>query len=127
MERILASAVELYGDDAGMVLPPAIAPFGCVVVIVQPQDAAQAEAAEKLAGELEAAGIDVLLDDRQERPGVKFKDSELIGIPARLTVGRGLAKGIVELLDRRRRAGSEVPVEKAVEAVQAILAREGGE
>jgi len=96
-------------------------------VIVQPKDAAQAEAAGKLAGELEAAGIDVLLDDRQERPGVKFKDSELIGIPVRITVGRGLAKGVVELLDRRQRAGSEVPVDKAVEAVQAILAREGGE
>jgi prolyl-tRNA synthetase len=126
MERILASAVELYGDDAGIVLPPAIAPFGCVVVIVQPQDEAQANAAEKLGDELEAAGIDVLLDDRQERPGVKFKDSELIGIPARVTVGRGLAKGVVELLDRRQRAGSEVPVDEAVQAVQAILAREGG-
>jgi prolyl-tRNA synthetase len=127
IERILASAVELYGDEAGMVLPPAIAPFGCIVVLVQPQDSAQVEAGERLAGELEAAGLDVLVDDRAERPGVKFKDSELIGIPARITVGRRLADGVVEILDRRRRETAEVPVDQAVERIKTILAREGGE
>ncbi len=126
MERILASAVELYGDDAGIVLPPVIAPFGCVLVPVQAGDPAQQQAAARLAAELEAAGVDVLVDDRDERPGVKFKDTELIGIPARVTLGRGLATGKVEVLDRRRRHTDEVALERAVESVTEILARPGG-
>ncbi|MFQ5718332.1 MAG: proline--tRNA ligase [Acidobacteriota bacterium] len=126
VERILASAVELYADEAGIVLPPAIAPFGCLVVLLAPADAAQQEAAGRLTGELESAGIEVLIDDRRERPGVKFKDSELIGIPARVVLGRGLAGGTVEVTDRRRRHTQETAVEAAAAAVRDILDRPGG-
>ena len=91
---------------------------------VQPKDAAQQQAADQLSKELEARDIDVLIDDRSERPGVKFKDSELIGIPARITLGRGLAEGKVELFDRRLKSTDEVSMEAAVDAVAAILERE---
>jgi len=78
-------------------------------------DAAQCEAAERLARELSAAGLEVLLDDRDERPGVKFKDADLIGIPFRLVPGpRALAKGAVELFERASGATTEVPLDQAV-------------
>lgn len=126
MERILASAVELYGDDAGIVLPPAIAPFDVILVPVKAKEEETRSATERFAGELEAAGFTVLVDDRNERPGVRFKDAELIGVPARITIGRGLAGGVVEVMDRRRRETIETPVAEAVARVQEILARAGG-
>ncbi len=126
MERILASAVELYGDDAGIVLPPAIAPFDVILVPVKPKEDETRAATERFAGELEAAGFSVLVDDRNERPGVRFKDAELIGVPARITIGRGLADGVVEVMDRRKRETTETSVDEAVVRVQEILARAGG-
>ncbi|MCZ6599916.1 MAG: His/Gly/Thr/Pro-type tRNA ligase C-terminal domain-containing protein, partial [Acidobacteria bacterium] len=126
MERILASAVELYGDDAGIVLPPAIAPFDVILVPVKPKEDETRSATARFTTELEAAGFAVLVDDRNERPGVRFKDAELIGVPARITIGRGLASGVVEVLDRRRRETSETPVDAAVARVKEILARAGG-
>ena len=126
VERILASAVELYGDDAGIVLPPSIAPFDVILVLVKAGDRDQQQAAERFTGELEATGLEVLVDDRNERPGVKFKDAELIGIPVRITLGRGLATGVVELTDRRTGQTVETSVDKITAAVRAILARAGG-
>jgi prolyl-tRNA synthetase len=126
VERILASAVELYADEKGIVLPPSIAPFGCALVPVQLKDDAQRQATARLAQELESAGIDVLVDDRAERPGVKLNDTEIIGIPARVTLGRGLAQGTVEVFDRRRRATAEVALDRAAAAVQEIVDRPGG-
>ncbi len=92
VERILTSAIEQNHDDNGFWLAPSIAPFTVVVVPTNVRGAALLEGAEKLAAELEAAGYDVLLDDRDERPGVKFKDADLVGIPYRVNVGKFFAE-----------------------------------
>ena len=126
MERILASAVELYGDDAGIVLPPTIAPFDVNLVMMKNTDEEQKKAVFRFTAEFEAAGLDVLVDDRKERPGVKFKDAEMIGVPVRVTLGRGLATGVVELTDRRTGETVETPVDEVTAAVKAILSRAGG-
>lgn len=97
LERCMAAVVEQHHDEAGIIWPKEIAPFSVSIVVVAPQDEAQMQAAESLYEQLKAAGVDVLLDDRKERPGVKFKDMELIGIPYRITVGRGISEGKVEL------------------------------
>jgi prolyl-tRNA synthetase len=121
IERILCAAVELYHDKDGMILPTSIAPFEVVVTPANIGDAAQAEAARKIYQNCKALGIDVLLDDRDERPGVKFKDADLIGIPFRVVIGKKLANGLVELVERRTRQAVDVPVADAAAAVQARL------
>jgi prolyl-tRNA synthetase len=123
LERILSSAIELYHDELGIVLPKAIAPFQAVITLLRPDDPAQRAAAESWHQELMERGIDCLLDDRDERPGVKFKDAELIGIPVRLTVGKKLQEGVVELFSRRDRSSREVPAAAAVPEVCAALER----
>jgi prolyl-tRNA synthetase len=120
--RTVAASVEQRHDDAGIVWPAALAPFGAHVVPVSAADAALRETAERLVTELEGAGIDTLLDDRDERPGVKFKDADLIGLPVRVTVGpRGLAKGCVEVKPRAEAAATEVPVGEAAARVAAMV------
>jgi prolyl-tRNA synthetase len=100
--RIAASAVEQGADADGIVWPASIAPFAVHVVVVSVKDAAQTAAAEAIYDGCRAAGFDALLDDRDERPGVKFKDADLLGIPVRVTVGNALAKdGVVEVKERR--------------------------
>lgn len=121
IERILSSAVELYADKDGMSLPPSIAPFTVVVTPVNFSDAAQRKAAEELYAALKAQDIDALLDDRDERPGVKFKDADLIGIPFRITVGKKLAQGQVEIVERRTRQSADVAVEQAIAYLQSKL------
>lgn len=121
VERILCAAVELFHDGNGMSLPASIAPFTVVVTPVNVKDAALIEAAQKLYAECKAAGMDAVLDDRDERPGVKFKDAELVGIPWRITVGKKLAQGIVEVVERRTGKLTEVPVGEAVGFVLAAL------
>ncbi len=101
IERILTAAVEQSNDKNGFWLPASIAPFTVVVTVTNMTDALLKETGEKLAAELEAAGLDVLLDDRDERAGVKFKDADLIGIPYRINVGKKAAEGKVELGDAR--------------------------
>jgi prolyl-tRNA synthetase len=118
VERILSTAVELYHDKDGMALPAAIAPFEVVVTPVNIHDAGQREAAEKLAAECKAAGLDVLLDDRDERPGVKFKDADLIGIPYRITVGKKLAQGQIEVVERRTKTSTDVSLADAATYVR---------
>ncbi len=108
MERILSSAVELYSDKDGMSLPASIAPFQVVITPVNNSDAGQMAAAQQLYSECQALGLDALLDDRDERPGVKFKDVDLIGIPYRITVGKKLAQGKVELVERRGKETTEI-------------------
>jgi prolyl-tRNA synthetase len=110
VERVLCAAVELYNDADGISMPAAIAPFEAVVTPVNMGDAGQKQAAEDLYTQLKALGIDVVLDDRDERPGVKFKDAELIGIPWRVTVGKKLAQGVVEVVERRTKTMTEVPL-----------------
>jgi len=100
VSRLAQAAVEQHHDSAGIVWPVPIAPFEVVVVIASTKEAQQVELAERLYCELQQAGVEVLLDDRNERAGVKFKDAELLGIPWRLVVGRGAANGVVELVER---------------------------
>jgi len=110
MERILSAAIELYHDKDGMILPAAIAPFTVVVTPVNMADAAQQQAAEQIYRACLGLGLDVLLDDRDERPGVKFKDADLIGVPYRITVGKKAAAGTVELVERRSRKTVDLPI-----------------
>jgi prolyl-tRNA synthetase len=100
VSRLAQAAVEQHHDADGIRWPVAIAPYTVIIVIASSQDPLQVEMGERLYGQLLQAGIDVLLDDRSERAGVKFKDADLIGIPWRLVVGRGAAEGRVELVDR---------------------------
>jgi prolyl-tRNA synthetase len=118
VERILAAAVELFHDGDGMALPASIAPFEVVITPVNLQEPSQGEAAEKLYQQCRASGVDALFDDRDERPGVKFKDADLIGVPYRITLGRKLAQGQAEVFDRRQRKSVDVPVEQAVAYVR---------
>jgi len=122
VERILSAAIEEHNDADGMTLPAAIAPFSVVVTPVNIADASQKEKAQEIYSALLALGIDALLDDRDERAGVKFKDADLIGIPYRITVGKKLSQGLVEFVQRRRKTSSDVPVEEAAIAVQRALA-----
>ncbi|PYM81418.1 MAG: proline--tRNA ligase [Candidatus Rokuibacteriota bacterium] len=100
--RIAASAIEQGADADGIVWPASIAPFDVHIVLVSLRDPAQSAAAESIYAQCRAAGLDALLDDRDERPGVKFKDADLVGVPVRVTVGNALAKeGVVEIKERR--------------------------
>jgi prolyl-tRNA synthetase len=119
IERILTASIEQANDKNGFWLPAAIAPFTVVVTVTNASDAALAEAGEKLAAELEAAGLDVLLDDRDERAGVKFKDADLVGIPYRVNVGRKAAGGFVELVTRSTAASVDVALRDAVASAKA--------
>jgi prolyl-tRNA synthetase len=121
IERILSCAIELYHDKDGMMLPPAIAPFDVVITPVNLADAAQGEAARRIYADCKAAGLDVVLDDRDERPGVKFKDADLIGIPYRITVGKKLAGGMVELVPRRDKKTQDVAVAEVVQVVAGLI------
>jgi prolyl-tRNA synthetase len=117
VERILCAAVELYHDKDGMVLPPPIAPFEVVITPVKWADEKLREAAGRLYAECRALGLDVVLDDREESPGVKFKDADLVGIPWRITVGKKLAAGNVEIAERKTREIAEVPLGEAASFV----------
>jgi prolyl-tRNA synthetase len=128
IERILTAAIESsaakfrakMGGEA-YALPPSIAPFEVVVTVTNVREAALGEAGERIARELEGAGIDVLLDDRDERAGVKFKDAELIGVPFRIAVGKKLAVGKVELLNRLTGTTEDVEVAEVVERLRSAL------
>jgi prolyl-tRNA synthetase family II len=116
IDRNLAAIVEAHNDEAGIVWPVNVAPFEVVVSVIKPKDVNCLEAAERIYEALQERGIDVVLDDRDERPGVKFKDADLVGIPFRVTVGpKGLADGVVEL--KGRRAGDTRDLEVAHAAV----------
>jgi prolyl-tRNA synthetase len=120
--RAVASVVEANHDDRGIVWPVTVAPFEAVVTVLKTDDAETVSTGEQLSAALRAAGIDVLLDDRPERPGVKFADAELIGIPYRVTVGpRGLADGIVEVQRRRDGVTERVAVGEAAARVAASV------
>jgi prolyl-tRNA synthetase len=110
VERILTACIEQNHDANGFWLAPSIAPFTVVVVPTNVKDAVLQEASEKIAAELEAAGYDVLLDDRDERPGVKFKDADLVGIPYRINIGKKLAEGKVEVVERAKSQSVDVAV-----------------
>jgi prolyl-tRNA synthetase len=127
IERILAGAVELHHDADGIRMPMSIAPLHVSLLPLQMQDAAVRETAEKLYRELTAAGVEVLLDDRDERAGVKFKDADLIGLPLRIAIGKkGLAEGKVEWKARGAKDVELVPTESAVRRTCAAIQDGGG-
>jgi prolyl-tRNA synthetase len=127
VSRIAAAAVEQNHDDKGIVWPVAIAPMHCVIVPMKMDDPAVMQAAEKLYVELQRAGVEVLLDDRDWRPGPKLKDSELIGFPFRVLCGRALAEGNVEVERRKDGAKQLVPLaEAAAWVVKAVEAEAAG-
>ena len=118
VERIISAAVEQNYDADGIIWPKAIAPFDVVVTVTNMKDEKLREEGEKLYNDLQEAGLDVLLDDRSERAGVKFKDADLIGIPRRITIGRKIADGIVELFDRRTKQSEDVKLSEVVSRIQ---------
>jgi prolyl-tRNA synthetase len=122
IERILCAAVELFNDKDGIVMPPSIAPFTLVVTPINFSDTAQNKAATEIYEAAKSLGLDAILDDRDERPGVKFKDADLIGIPYRITIGKKLAQGFVEVVDRRTKTSTDVAVAEAASFVKARLA-----
>jgi prolyl-tRNA synthetase len=125
IERILTAAVEQGNDENGFWLPTAIAPFEIVVAPVNIKDEAVKAAAEDIARQLESAGFDVILDDRDERPGVKFKDADLVGIPYRITVGKKVTEGTIEVVNRSTREVSDARIATVVEYFQKLLGRAG--
>jgi prolyl-tRNA synthetase len=126
VERAMAVLAEVHHDDAGLRWPVQVAPAEVTVIMVSARDEAVRTAAESIYADLLASGVDVLIDDRDERPGVKFKDAELIGIPVRISVGsRDLADGLVEVVSRSTGNKERVPLDEAVRHVQAMLAKNG--
>jgi prolyl-tRNA synthetase len=123
ISRTLQAVIEQCHDDDGIAWPWNVAPFQVLVVLLDPQVPAAAELARKLARTAETAGADVLLDDRIERPGVKFKDADLIGVPLRITVGgRSLKEGMVEMKWRTEKDVAKVPLAEAEARVRAAVA-----
>lgn len=121
LERCMAAIVEQHNDEAGIIWPASVAPFEVAVVVVSNKDEEQMRIGNKLYGALKKEGIDVLLDDRKERPGVKFKDMELIGIPYRITVGRGIKEGKVEFRARTAAENNEVALDEVITLIQKEL------
>ena len=118
VERILTAAVEQHHDENGMKLPRAIAPFDVVLTSTNPKKEDIRQAADRLYEELKQAGVDVLYDDRQERPGVKFKDADLIGVPLRITVGKKVPDGLVEISERSTGVRADAKISEAAGIVR---------
>ncbi len=124
LERILSAAAEQNHDQDGMFLPRAIAPFEVILTAANMDDAPLREGAEKLYEEMRAASLDVLFDDRNERPGVKFKDADLIGVPYRLTLGRKkFHQGLAEILERSTKQVRDVKLDEVVRELKATYLR----
>jgi len=120
VERIMTAVIEQNHDADGIIWPTSIAPFDVVVTITNVKDEKLQDAGEKLYVELAGAGLEVLLDDRDDRAGVKFKDADLIGIPYRITVGKKISDGIVELFDRRAKKSEDVTMSEIVSRLQKL-------
>ncbi len=116
--RLLAAAVEQNHDENGIVWPLALAPYQAIITVVKAKDEEQAKLGEDIYKKLKEEGIEVLLDDRNERPGVKFKDRDLIGIPIRITVGKRAAEKIVEYSLRREDEKSEIPADEILDRIK---------
>ena len=125
----MAAVVESSHDEKGIIWPVSVAPYEVVLTVVRADDESTKHAAEKLYQDLLDNGVEVLLDDRDERPGVKFADAELIGIPYRVTVGpRGVADGMVEVTTRRDLNTEEVAMDGVVSWIAEVVGsqRHGG-
>jgi prolyl-tRNA synthetase len=122
--RTMAAVVEQNHDDRGPVWPVSVAPYHAIITLVKPDDSEQAQVAEKIYAELNARGVETILDDRDERPGVKFNDADILGIPIRVTVGKKAGEGIVEYKLRRDKNVRELAVSEAIEEVVTLVGRE---
>lgn len=122
--RILASVVEQHNDDHGIIFPMEIAPFKVSIVVINTNDDVTMNYANKLHDDLEDNGIDTLLDDRSERPGVKFNDMDLIGIPIRITIGRGLENGELEVKLRNKSESENIKTTEIIEYVKSLIEKE---
>jgi prolyl-tRNA synthetase len=121
IERILTAAIEQSNDENGFWLPAQIAPFEIIVTPTNIGDEKLKATAEQIAGTLTSAGYDILLDDRDERPGVKFKDADLVGIPFRINVGKKVTEGIVEVVHRSTRKSEDVSIAAIAEYFLPVL------
>ncbi len=117
VSRTIAAIVEQNHDENGIIWPISVAPYHVIISIVKTDDEIQAKVAEDIYQKLQRAGVEVLLDDRDERAGVKFKDADLLGIPVRITVGRGAKDGIVEYKLRKQGEKSELTADEAISSV----------
>jgi prolyl-tRNA synthetase len=120
VERIITAAIEQNNDADGIIWPRAITPFDAIVTITNVKDETLRDAGDKLYQDLQHAGLEVLLDDRDERAGVKFKDADLVGIPFRITIGKKIASGVVELFDRGAKQSTDVKLDDVVAQVQKL-------
>jgi prolyl-tRNA synthetase len=121
--RTFAAVVEQHHDDNGIIWPVSVAPYHVIITVIKPADEVQMQLAESMAARLEQNGCEVIIDDRDERPGVKFKDADLLGIPVRITVGKKAADGIVEYKLRRGGDMAELTADEAAdEAIKLINA-----
>ena len=115
VSRTLAAVIEQHHDEDGIIWPVSVAPYHAIVTLVKPKDEEQAKVAEEIYQSLLTAGVEAVIDDRDERPGVKFKDADLLGFPIRITVGKRAGEGIVEYKLRRDSEKSELSVAEAIE------------
>jgi prolyl-tRNA synthetase len=120
VERIITAAIEQSHDNDGIIWPKSIAPFDVIVTVTNMKDDRLREAGEKLYKDLQKAGLDALLDDRDDRAGVKFKDADLIGVPYRITIGKKASDGLVELFDRQTKKSDDVKLGEVVSRVQGL-------
>ena len=112
--RTMAAIIEQHHDDNGIIWPVSVAPYHVIITVMKPDDEVQSQVADSIYKKLMTGGAEVLVDDRKERPGVKFKDADLLGIPIRITVGRGASDGMVEYKMRRDADKVEMTVEESI-------------
>ena len=117
ISRSISAIVEQYHDDKGIIWPTSVAPFEVIITIIKPNNEEQKMLAEKIYNELKAKRVDVLLDDRKERPGVKFNDRDLIGIPYRITVGNKAGESIVEYSTRAQMENENLDADEAIKTI----------
>lgn len=122
--RTLSAVVEQHHDENGIIWPISVAPYHCIIMLINPKDDVQKELAESIYNSLQGMGVEALLDDRAERPGVKFKDADLLGIPIRITVGKLAGEGQVEYKLRRDENKTVLSAEEAVAAASQIVSLE---
>ena len=122
--RTLAAVVEQNHDDNGIIWPMSIAPYHAVITVINPKDEVQMSLAGSIFARLEAAGLEVVVDEREERPGVKFKDADLLGFPIRITVGKKAADGIVEYKLRRGGDNTDMTADQAADAAIELYNKE---
>jgi len=120
VERIITAAIEQNHDADGIVWPKSLTPFDVIVTVTNVKDEKLREAGDQLYRELQQAGLEVLLDDRDDRAGVKFKDADLIGVPYRITVGKKISEGRVELFDRKTKTSQDVSLDEIVAVTQKL-------